>query len=68
VLSGIVVSGVHGPTNGTYHVVSSTNVALRPFSAWTPVQSGTFDNSGSFNITNAVSPATAQTFYLLRVP
>ncbi len=68
VVTGIIVSGVHGPAGGTYEIRSSTNVALTPLSAWTPVQSGSFDSSGSFNITNSVNPATPQLFYLLRVP
>jgi hypothetical protein len=67
-LSGITFSGIHGPPGGTYEITSSTNVALKPLTAWTPVQSGTFDASGSFNVTINVSPATAQMFYLLRVP
>jgi autotransporter-associated beta strand protein len=68
VLSGITFAGVHGPAGGSYEIVSSTNVALHPLSAWTPVQSGNFDASGSFNVTISVNPAAPRTFYLLRVP
>ena len=67
-LTGITFSGVHGPAGGTYEIMSSTNVTLQPLSAWTPVQSGNFDGSGSFNVTISVNPATPRTFYLLRVP
>ena len=68
VLSGITFSGVHGPPGGSFHILSSTDVALQPLSAWTVVQSGAFDGSGSFNVTLSVNPATPQTFYILRVP
>jgi hypothetical protein len=68
VLSGITFSGVHGPPGGAYHILSSTNGALTPLSAWTPVQSGSFDASGSFNVMISVNAATPRTFYLLRVP
>jgi hypothetical protein len=67
-LTGITFSGVHGPAGGSFEILSSTNVALKPLSAWTPVQSASFDASGSFNVTISVNPATPQTFYLLRVP
>ena len=67
-LSGIIFSGVHGPPGGSYHILSSTDLALQPRSAWTVVQSGNFDGSGSFNVTLSVNPATPQTFYLLRLP
>lgn len=67
VLSGITFAGVHGPAGGSYQILSSTNVALQPLSAWTPVQNGNFDGSGSFNVTIGVNPAAPQTFYLLSV-
>jgi autotransporter-associated beta strand protein len=68
VLTGINFSGYHGPPGGSYHILSSTNVALQPLSAWTVVQSGTFDSSGSFSASLSVSPGTPQLFYRLRVP
>jgi fibronectin-binding autotransporter adhesin len=68
VLSGISFSGIHGPAGGTYKILSAANVALQPLSAWTPVHSGNFDGSGSFNVTISVNPATPQMFYMLSVP
>jgi autotransporter-associated beta strand protein len=68
VLSGISFSGVHGPPGGSFKIFSSTQVNLQPLSAWTLVQSGAFDGSGSFNVLLSVNPATRQTFYILRVP
>ena len=68
ILTGITFSGVQGPAGGSYEILSSTNVALQPLSAWTPVQGGNFDGSGSFNVTIGVNPAVPRTFYILRVP
>jgi hypothetical protein len=41
---------------------------LKPFSAWTQVQSGNYDQSGDFNVTLNVEPTATQTFYVLYVP
>jgi hypothetical protein len=68
VLSGITFSGVHGSPDGSYAILSSTNLNLRPLSAWTLVQSGTFDSSGSLSTTISASPAAPQTFFILSVP
>jgi hypothetical protein len=68
VLTGITFAGIHGPANGTYEIMSSTNVALHPLSAWTSVQGGNFDSSGSLSVTISVNPAATRTFYTLRVP
>jgi autotransporter-associated beta strand protein len=67
-LSGLTFSGVGGPPNGTYHILSSTNVALHPLSAWTVVKSGNFDSSGNFSNSVSVNPGTTRTFYALSVP
>ena len=40
-----VFSGAGGSPNGTYHVISSTNIAL-PLINWTPFLTNTFDASG----------------------
>jgi hypothetical protein len=68
VVTGVTFSGVHGPTNGTFHILSSTNVALHPLSAWNPIQTGSFDGSGNFTATVSVSPATNRLFYVVSVP
>jgi len=62
-----VFSGGGGSPNGTYHVISSTNIAL-PLINWTPVLTNTFDASGNFSVTNLVDPNTQQRFFLLQVP
>jgi hypothetical protein len=54
-----------GPSGQTYHVLSSTNVAL-PLASWTPVSSGTFAGS-PVTYTNS-SPNDAQRFYIITSP
>ncbi len=68
VLTGITFAGTNGPPSGTYHILSSTNVALHPLSAWTVVKSGSFDGSGNFTDSVSVSPGVTRTFYALSVP
>jgi autotransporter-associated beta strand protein len=58
----VVMSGSGGPTNGTYYVVNSTNVAL-PLAQWTPIATNQFDSSGNFIFTNTVGPANARSFF-----
>lgn len=67
-LSGISFSAVNGPANGSYHILSSTNVDLKPLSAWTVAQSGSFDGSGNLSVTVPASPSIGQTFYVLTTP
>ncbi len=67
-LTGLTFSGANGIPGNSYHILSSTNVALQPLSAWTPVTNGTFDVSGKFTTTISVNPAVPRTFYLLSVP
>jgi autotransporter-associated beta strand protein len=67
VLTGITFSGIHGPAGGSYEILSSTDVTLQPLSAWTFVQNGSFDASGSFTATVPVNAATPLKFYILHV-
>jgi hypothetical protein len=61
----LVMSGTGGTTNGTYYVLSTTNLSL-PLIQWQPpVATNQFDGSGNFIFTNAVSPGSPQMFYLL---
>jgi autotransporter-associated beta strand protein len=62
-----VFSGAGGSPNGTYHVISSTNIAL-PLINWAPVLTNTFDAGGNFNVSILVDPNTRQRFFLLQVP
>jgi autotransporter-associated beta strand protein len=51
----LVLSGT-GPTNETYHLLSSTNVAL-PLSNWTRLATNQFDAGDHFVFTNSISNA-----------
>ncbi|MGA3162862.1 MAG: glycosyl hydrolase family 28 protein [Verrucomicrobiota bacterium] len=62
-----VMSGTGGVTNGTYYVLTSTNVAL-PLNQWMPVATNPFDASGNFAFTNTPATNTLQMFYLLQLP
>jgi hypothetical protein len=64
IMSGTNNSGVSG---GAYHVLTTTNLRL-PLTNWTVLSSGTFDNSGKFSFTNALSSTNTAMFYLLRAP
>jgi len=55
-----------GPANGSYTVQTSSGV--NSGATWTPAGSGTFDASGHFRFTNAISPGVLQKYYRLKVP
>lgn len=63
----LILSGTGGPANGTYYVLTSTNIAI-PLTNWTALVTNTFDGSGGFSFTNAVNPASPQQFFTLQVP
>ena len=61
----IVFSGTNGTPSTSYFVLSSTNVALS-LTNWTRIATNTFNSSGNFAFTNAISPNTPQKFYILQ--
>ena len=63
----LVFSGTGGVSNGTYYVLTSTNLGL-PISQWAPVATNQFDGGGNFNSTNSYDPTLPQSFYLLQLP
>jgi T5SS/PEP-CTERM-associated repeat protein len=63
----LISGGSGGPTNATYWVLTSTNVAL-PATSWTRLLTNHFDALGNFLFTNGISPAVPQRFYRLQVP
>ena len=63
----IVLSGTGGAPNGTYYVLTSTNVAL-PLVNWTRVTTNLFDGTGGFSATNVVDLNVPQQFFLLQLP
>jgi autotransporter-associated beta strand protein len=64
--SNLVMSGTNGTAGGSYHLLSTTNVAL-PLNQWAVIATNTF-NAANFTITNVVDPTARRNFYILRVP
>jgi autotransporter-associated beta strand protein len=69
-LSGSILSfsGTNGTPNHEYHVITSSNILLSPFSSWNSVYTNQFDGSGNFNFTQPLTPGTPNLFYRLAVP
>jgi hypothetical protein len=62
-----VLSGSGGSSGSGYSVLSQTNLA-QPLANWTVVGTGTFDGSGNFSFTNAVTPSMSKRFFRIRMP
>ncbi len=60
-------SGSNGVINGTYYLVSSTDVTL-PLTNWSVLATNVFDGSGNFALTYPVNPAEPQRFFTIRLP
>ena len=69
----IIVSGTTlvlrgtGASQGSYHVLTTTNAAL-PMTNWSIMATGSFDGVGNFNVTNAMNPANRYRFFLIEAP
>jgi len=63
----LVLTGTGGVTNGTYYVLTSTNLTA-PLTNWTRWQTNPFDGNGNFNFTNPLPANAPQSFYLLQLP
>lgn len=61
----VVFNGTNGSASGAYFVLSATNLTQ---ATWTVESAGTFDGSGNFSITNAITPGDPQKFYRLKLP
>ena len=61
----LVLSGSNGVANGTYYLLTSTNVAM-PFADWTVLATNNFDANGAFSFTDIIATSVAQCFYLLK--
>jgi hypothetical protein len=64
---GFILSGTGGVTNGTYYVLTSSNLLL-PLTNWTSIATDQFDSAGNFIFTNAAQTNAPQLFYLLQLP
>ena len=60
----LVFIGTNGWANGTYELLTSTNMALA-FTNWTAIATITFDGNGHFNLTNGINPNAPHQFYIL---
>jgi autotransporter-associated beta strand protein len=63
----LVLNGGGGVTNGTYYVLTATNLTL-PMAYWTRLFTNQFGPDGSFNFTNSINAGSSQNFYLLQLP
>jgi len=63
----LVISGGNGITNGTFTLVTSTNVAAL-MTTWTTVGAGTFDGNGNFAVATPIQPGTPARFFRVRLP
>jgi autotransporter-associated beta strand protein len=61
-----IFSGTNGVRNWTFCLLTTTNLSLPP-GLWTIAATNAFDANGDFTFTNATSPDTPQTFYLLKL-
>jgi autotransporter-associated beta strand protein len=62
----LIFSGTIVPTNQTYYVLASTNVAA-PMAQWARIATNPITES-QFRFTNAIDPSVPQTFYLIQLP
>jgi hypothetical protein len=64
----LIISGTNGVPGQSYHVLTSTNLAL-PLAQWTLLSSNVIaDSNGLFGFTNGIPPEASMRFYLLQVP
>jgi autotransporter-associated beta strand protein len=61
----LIFSGTNGVANGTYYVLTSTNLTT-PLTNWMTLATNTFSATGTFNVTNAINPNIPKQFYLLK--
>ena len=61
----LVLSGINGPDDGTYYLLTSTNVALA-LTNWAVLSTNTFDDSGDFSVTNSIGSGSL--YFILSVP
>jgi hypothetical protein len=61
----IIVSGSGGSANGTYYVLTTTNLTT-PLANWTIWSTNSYDSNGNFIVTNPVTAGTPQRFYRIQ--
>ncbi|HXI70984.1 MAG TPA: LamG-like jellyroll fold domain-containing protein [Verrucomicrobiae bacterium] len=61
----LIFSGTGGTANGSYAVLTATNIAT-PLINWTSLVTNSFNGVGAFSVTNAILPGTPQRFYSIK--
>jgi autotransporter-associated beta strand protein len=62
----LIFSGTNGSPNGTYYVLTSTNLALA-LTNWTVLSTNTFGASGAFSVTNSIGSGPSS-YFILEIP
>ena len=62
----LIFSGTNGTASGNYAVLTTTNVAT-PLANWTSLVTNSFDGTGAFSVTNAISGSKPQQFYTIKL-
>jgi hypothetical protein len=62
----LIFSGTNGVTNGSYVVLTSTNLTA-PLISWTALLTNDFNPDGTFHVTNIISLDAPQRFYRLQL-
>ena len=61
----LIFSGTGGTANGSYAVLTTTNIATS-LANWPSLVTNQFDAFGAFSVTNAISLGTPQRFYSIK--
>ena len=61
----LVFSGSDGTADGTYHVLTSTNLTT-PIANWTPIATNLYYASGNFSVTNPLQYNSSAQFYVIK--
>ena len=64
VSGGIMLAGIGGTSNGSYAVLSFTNI-ITPVTNWPAIATNTFDGGGNFACTNPLTPGATETYFRL---
>jgi hypothetical protein len=65
VAGNLVFSGINGTANGTFHVLTTTNLTT-PLTNWVMLSTNSFNGTGGFSVTNAIHPGAPEQFYLIK--
>jgi hypothetical protein len=62
----LIFSGNNGTSGGNYAVLTATNVTTA-LTNWTSLVTNSFDNTGAFSVTNAISSGTPHQYFILKL-